>query len=51
MIKNTENGYAYELIEEEGSLHNEVFPGGKVADNVQLGEVDSRDERVKAYSI
>jgi hypothetical protein len=51
MIKNTENGYVYELIEEEGSLHGEAFTGGKVADNVQLGEVDSRDERVKAHSI
>ena len=51
MIKNTENGFVYELIEEEGSLHGQAFPGGKVEDNVQLGEVDSRDERVKAYSI
>jgi hypothetical protein len=51
MIKITENGYVYELIEEEGSLHVQAFPGGKVADNVQLGEVDSRDDRVKAYNI
>ena len=51
MNKITENGYVYELVEEEGSLHGQAFAGRNVEDNTQLGEVESRDEGAKAYSI